>query len=128
MLYLRVTRLAPLAAAFNAQILIILIAILTFISLLYVSKKLVERASRQSKTDTEYETEIVSHSAPDSEHRIDAHSSRPSLVSSRQQLLIRPIAISMMISIGIGLHNFGEGLAIGIGNLLGEVTSTHSSF
>ncbi|MGB8159166.1 MAG: divalent cation transporter [Nitrososphaeraceae archaeon] len=112
---------AALAPAFNAQILIILIAILTFISLLYVSKKLVERASRQSKTDTEYETEIVSHSAPDSEHTIDAHSSRPSLGSSRQQLLIRPIAISMMISIGIGLHNFGEGLAIGAAVLLGEV-------
>ena len=112
---------AALAPAFNAQILIILIAILTFISLLYVSKKLVERASRHSKTDTEYETEIVSHSAPDSEHTVDIHSSRPSLGSSRQQLLIRPIAISMMISIGIGLHNFGEGLAIGAAVLLGQV-------
>ncbi|MGI0001068.1 MAG: ZIP family metal transporter, partial [Nitrososphaeraceae archaeon] len=29
--------------------------------------------------------------------------------------------ISMMIAIGIGLHNFGEGLAIGAAMLLGEV-------
>ena len=113
---------AGLAPAFNAQILIILIAILTFISLVYVSKKLVERASRQSKNqDTKYETGFVSHSGPDSEHTIDIQSSRPALGSSRQQLLIRPIAISMMISIGIGLHNFGEGLAIGAAVLLGEV-------
>ena len=37
---LRITIFSTLAPAFNAQILIILIAILTFISLLYVSKKL----------------------------------------------------------------------------------------
>jgi zinc transporter ZupT len=40
---------------------------------------------------------------------------------TQQRLLLRPIAISMMISIGIGLHNFGEGLAIGAAVLLGEV-------
>ena len=72
--------------------------------------------------------DIVSHSEPDSEHTIDIQSSRPSLGSSQQQLLIRPIAISMMISIGIGLHNFGEGLAIGAAVLLGEVALVHFSF
>ena len=46
---------------------------------------------------------------------------KSSSTSFQQQLLIRPIAISMMISIGIGLHNFGEGLAIGAAVLLGEV-------
>ncbi len=38
-----------------------------------------------------------------------------------QQQLIKPLAISMMISLGIGLHNFGEGLAIGAAILLGKV-------
>jgi len=112
-----------LAPTFNAQILIIMVAIVTFISLLYVSKKLAQRASSQPKPDIEYETGYVtSHSPPDSEHTTDVHSSsRSSLASSQQQLLIRPLAISMMISIGIGLHNFGEGLAIGAAVLLGEV-------
>jgi ZIP family zinc transporter len=112
-----------LAPTFNAQILIIMVAIVTFISLLYVSKKLVQRSSSQSKPDIEYETGYVTgHSPPDSEHATDVHSSsRSSLAPSQQQLLIRPIAISMMISIGIGLHNFGEGLAIGAAVLLGEV-------
>ncbi len=112
-----------LAPTFNAQILIMMVAIVSFIGLLYVSKKLAQRASNQSKPDIEYETGYVtSHSPPDSEHTTDVHSSsRSSFASSQQQLLIRPIAISMMISIGIGLHNFGEGLAIGAAVLLGEV-------
>ena len=37
-----------------------------------------------------------------------------------QQQAIKPLAISMMISLGIGLHNFGEGLAIGAAILLGK--------
>ena len=34
--------------------------------------------------------------------------------------LAGPIAIALMIAIGIGLHNFGEGLAIGVAIVLGE--------
>lgn len=35
--------------------------------------------------------------------------------------LVKPVAIALMISIGIGLHNFGEGLAIGASVGLGSV-------
>ena len=35
--------------------------------------------------------------------------------------IIKPLAISLMVAIGIGFHNFGEGLAIGAAVLLGEI-------
>lgn len=106
-----------LAAAFNSQILIIIITIVSFLALQYVSQKLVQRASK-SKSDIGYNSEITSSSTPDLELKDVGSSSGSSL---QQQLLIRPLAISMMISIGIGLHNFGEGLAIGAAVLLGEI-------
>ena len=106
-----------LAPAFNAQILIIMVAIISLITLLYVSQRLIQRASKRSKPEIEYKPGYSSDSDPDSE----LSDIRSSSTSSQQQLLIRPIAISMMIAIGIGLHNFGEGLAIGAAVLLGEV-------
>jgi zinc transporter, ZIP family len=106
-----------LAPAFNSQILIIIITIVSFLALQYVSQKLVQRASK-SKSDIGYNSEITSRSTPDLELKDVGSSSGTSL---QQQLLIRPLAISMMISIGIGLHNFGEGLAIGAAVLLGEI-------
>ena len=108
-----------LAPAFNAQILIIMVAIVSFISLLYVSQRLIQRASKRSKPDIEYKTGYSSHSEPEPD--LGLRDTRSSSTSFQQQLLIRPIAISMMIAIGIGLHNFGEGLAIGAAVLLGEV-------
>ena len=106
-----------LAPAFNAQILIIMVAIVTLITLLYVSQRLIQRASKRSKPDIEYKSGYSSRSEPD----LDLKDIRSSPTSFQQQQMIRPIAISMMISIGIGLHNFGEGLAIGAAVLLGEV-------
>ncbi len=108
-----------LAPAFNAQILIIMVAIVSLISLLYVSQRLVQRASKRSKPDIEYKTGYSSHSEPEPD--LELSDTRSTSTSFQQQLLIRPIAISMMIAIGIGLHNFGEGLAIGAAVLLGEV-------
>jgi len=108
-----------LAPAFNAQILIIMVAIVSFISLLYVSQRLIQRASKRSKPDIEYKTGYSSHSEPEPD--LELSDTRSTSTSFQQQLLIRPIAISMMIAIGIGLHNFGEGLAIGAAVLLGEV-------
>jgi zinc transporter ZupT len=109
-----------LAPAFNAQILIIMVAIITLTTLLYVSQRLIQRASKRTKTDidVEYKKGSSGKSEPDLGTR-DVKSSSSN--SAQQKLLIKPIAISMMISIGIGLHNFGEGLAIGAAVLLGEV-------
>ncbi|MDP9016586.1 MAG: ZIP family metal transporter [Thermoproteota archaeon] len=41
--------------------------------------------------------------------------------TSEKKYMAKSVAISLMISIGIGLHNLGEGLAIGAAVLLGEV-------
>ena len=107
-----------LSSTFNSQILIIMVAIITFISLLYISQRLIERATNRSKPEIEFNTGYSSNSGPDLE--VSDTDSSPS-TSFQRQLLVRPIAISMMIAIGIGLHNFGEGLAIGAAVLLGEV-------
>jgi ZIP family zinc transporter len=65
--------------------------------------------------------EMSSPHSPDSNPIVTNTSQTRSQVSQRQiQELVKPLAISL-ISIGIGLHNFGEGLAIGGAILLGEM-------
>ena len=78
-----------LASAFNAQILIIMVAIITLIALMYVSQRLIQRASKRSNPEVEYKAGYLSHSDPDSE----LSDIRSSSSSSQQQLLIRPITI-----------------------------------
>lgn len=108
-----------LAPTYNAQILIIMVAIVSLLSLLYVSHKLVQRASNGYRSDDS----VAGHVNPsESDSKLGGEIAGTSSFNlTQQQLVIRPIAISMMISIGIGLHNFGEGLAIGAAVLLGEV-------
>ncbi len=43
------------------------------------------------------------------------------VASTASSRLSKPVAIALMISIGIGLHNFGEGLAIGAAVGLGSI-------
>jgi zinc transporter ZupT len=96
-----------LAGAFNGQMLIAMVTILSFLALLYASEKLVERVTRKSSG--------LSLSSPQS------NPSPSDSTTTIQQQLARPFAIALMIAIGIGLHNLGEGLAIGAAVLLGEV-------
>jgi zinc transporter ZupT len=93
------------AAIFNGQVLIVMVVIVSFLALLYASETLTQRAAKKS-VSANYSTSSLSSSA--------------STTSQQQQELIKPLAISLMIAIGIGLHNFGEGLAISAAVLLGK--------
>jgi zinc transporter ZupT len=93
------------AAIFNGQVLIVMVVIVSFLVILYASETLTQRAAKKS-VSANYSTSSLSSSA--------------STTSQQQQELIKPLAISLMIAIGIGLHNFGEGLAISAAVLLGK--------
>jgi ZIP family zinc transporter len=128
-----------LAAVFNGQALSIVVTISSFIVLLYTSERLTQRAiekavlnknhslassssieelGKSEKSSTErQEGEIYNKSA-----KVSSSSAQEVQIQmQRYQQLLKPLTISMMIAIGIGLHNFGEGLAIGAAMLLGEV-------
>lgn len=91
------------AAIFNGQVLIVMVVIVSFLVLLYTSETLTQRAAKKS-VSANYSTSLSSSAS----------------TTSQQQELIKPLAISLMIAIGIGLHNFGEGLAISAAVLLGK--------
>jgi ZIP family zinc transporter len=96
------------AGAFNGQILTAMVTIVSFLALLYASAKLVERST------TKYTKLTPSTTTP------STPTSSSSPTAMRQQQLAQPIAIALMIAMGIGLHNLGEGLAIGAAVSLGE--------
>lgn len=105
------------AGVFNGQILIALVTILSFLALMYASAKLGERSKGRKE-----EEEVDKSSSYDSIH---ASQAKRTLDQQQQQqqhhLVVKPVAMAMMISIGIGLHNFGEGLAIGASVVLGQI-------
>lgn len=119
-----------LAATFNGQLLIALVTISSFLVLIYTSERLTQRAIEKSvlsslSGSSMHEEERISKTQKEEIYNesMKASSSTHELqiqIQKHQQLL-RPLTISMMISIGIGLHNFGEGLAIGAALLLGEM-------
>lgn len=101
------------AGVFNGQILIALVTILSFLALMYASVKMGERSKKGRTAE-----EVDKLSSYDS-----MHASQAKTLDQQQQhhLIVKPVAIALMISIGIGLHNFGEGLAIGASVVLGEI-------
>jgi zinc transporter, ZIP family len=107
------------AGVFNGQILIALVTILSFLALMYASSKLGERSKGREEEEEEEVDELSSYDS------IHASQGKKTLDKQQQQqqhhLVVKPVAMAMMISIGIGLHNFGEGLAIGASVVLGEI-------
>lgn len=100
------------AGIFNGQILIALVTILSFLALMYASVKMGERSKKGRTAE-----EVDKISSYDSMHASQAKT----LDQQQHHLIVKPVAIALMISIGIGLHNFGEGLAIGASVVLGEI-------
>jgi zinc transporter ZupT len=85
---------------------------------MYASAKLGERSKGRKKEEEEEEVDKLS-----SYNSIHASQAKRTLDQQQQQhhLVVKPVAMAMMISIGIGLHNFGEGLAIGASVVLGQI-------
>jgi zinc transporter ZupT len=106
------------AKAFNGQVLIAMVTIVSFLSLLYISEKLVERASVRKHLHPANQSAATATTPTSTSTLLPA--AMPNSVSEKETMT-KPIAISLMISIGIGLHNLGEGLAIGAAVLLGQV-------
>jgi zinc transporter, ZIP family len=108
------------AGVFHGQILIALVTILSFLALMYGSAKLGERSKGRQEEEEEVVGELSSY---DSIHASQAKKTLDQQQQPQQQhrLVVKPVAMAMMISIGIGLHNFGEGLAIGASVVLGEI-------
>jgi ZIP family zinc transporter len=98
------------AGVFNGQILIVMVTILSFLALMYASAKMGGRSKGRT-------AEVGKVSSYDSIRASQAKT----LDEQQYHLVVKPIAIALMISIGIGLHNFGEGLAIGASVVLGEI-------
>jgi zinc transporter, ZIP family len=108
------------AEVFNGQMLIAMVTIVSFLALLYVSQKLIERANAMEKKNEEEQksqNSLIEQAKPSlSVSSISSYST-----AKQPQQFSKPLTIAMMISIGIGLHNLGEGLAIGAAVLLGKV-------
>jgi zinc transporter, ZIP family len=106
------------SSIFSGQMLIVIVTTISFIALLYASEKLTQRAINKSLSSTKMTSP---HSSYSDSTATSSTQTRSNVNQRQMQELVKPLAISLMIAIGIGLHNFGEGLAIGAAVLLGEI-------
>jgi len=70
---------------------------------------------------TTQRSEVNSNISENLDNSNSSSSSSSSTNLNTNRNILKPLAISLMVAIGIGLHNFGEGLAIGAAVLLGEI-------
>lgn len=136
-----------LAATFNGQMLIFVTILTTFLGLFSLSDYLGKRVKGRGKEEgkdtqstkislqsfNDLDSSLIDKDAPisSSTGATSAEASKSNNTGEQekeqhttinyQQKIVKPLLISLMISIGIGLHNFGEGLAIGAAVLLGEI-------
>lgn len=126
-----------LAATFNGQMLIFVTILITFLGLYALSDYLSKRAKGKDGQSSKVNLKNIPGSSPSiiekdvplstkataASESTDTRSHQKKQYASidYQQKMIKPVLISLMIAIGIGLHNFGEGLAIGAAVLLGEI-------
>jgi zinc transporter ZupT len=82
---------------------------------MYASSKLGEKRSKGGTSEEAHELPSYDSTHSGQAKTLDQQQQQ------QQQLVVKPVAIALMISIGIGLHNFGEGLAIGASVVLGEI-------
>jgi len=115
-----------LASVFNGQILVFIVSVASFLVLYYVSERFSKRAIEKLIKKSSIFFSSTGNSLKDNSITTTttnnmSNTKNQQIQLTLQQQLIKPLAISMMISLGIGLHNFGEGLAIGAAILLGKV-------
>lgn len=126
-----------LAATFNGQMLIFVTIFITFLGLYALSDYLSKRVKGKGVQSSKVNVKNTHASNPSSMDKDIPRSTKATPASKSndvgsqhkeqyasinyQQKMIKPLLISLMIAIGIGLHNFGEGLAIGAAVLLGEI-------
>lgn len=142
---------ASLAPIFNGQMLIPVVIIATFLGLFFLSEYFVKRADARGSALANTDKSITSSNSlkPENERENPLliakkgsnylQENKSTLLPSQRskenqsasdsfrnnginnQSILKLSAISLMVAIGIGLHNFGEGLAIGAAVLLGEI-------
>ncbi len=91
------------------QLLIIITTVTSVLVLIFISNKIIKKKNNDNDNDRDYKT-----------HELTKSTGSIELESK----YINPFSLSLMIAIGIGLHNFGEGLIIGSSILLGKLAFT----
>ena len=112
------TAIESVSEIFNGQMLIAIVTIISFLALLFVSAKLVEHYDDGDHDSLVKTTNLSQYSSSSSSSE---SSSAAFSYAHTQQQSSKAFTIALMIAVGIGLHNLGEGLAVGAAILLGKI-------